>query len=91
MAQSDATASQVVSAAPVAVLSGTPLTHEGALIGQGLGVPRLEAWAPAWFYSALSWLGKSYVDAGNSTQAFQRYLIGSDVDPTRISAPRGCS
>ena len=66
--------SKIVSSANVVELTGTSLT--GAI-----PITRLQEWAPAWFYSALSWLGKSYVDAGNSTQAFQRYLIGSDVDP----------
>ena len=40
-----------------------------------------QEWAPAWFYSALNWLGKPYQDAGNVTQRFGPYLIGSDVDP----------
>jgi hypothetical protein len=43
--------------------------------------PRFEAWAPAWFYSALNWLGKSYYDASNVSQSFSQYMAGSDVDP----------
>src|SRR5579863_4098813 len=43
--------------------------------------PVLRQWAPAWFFSALNWLGKSYADAGNVTQSFTPYLAGSDVDP----------
>jgi hypothetical protein len=42
-----------------------------------------QTWAPAWFYSALNWLGKSYQDAGNVTQRFGLNLVGSDVDPYR--------
>ncbi|HVH76575.1 MAG TPA: hypothetical protein VM755_16790 [Stellaceae bacterium] len=43
--------------------------------------PVAQQWAPAWFYSALNWLGKSYYDAGNARQVFGQYLVGSDVDP----------
>jgi hypothetical protein len=38
-------------------------------------------WAPAWFYSALNWLGKSYYDANNVAQSFNLYMAGSNVDP----------
>ena len=38
-------------------------------------------WAPAWFYSALEWLGKVYYDANNTAQSFNTYMAGSDVDP----------
>jgi hypothetical protein len=38
-------------------------------------------WAPAWFYSALSWLGKSWYDASNTLQSFNTYMVGSEVDP----------
>ncbi len=37
--------------------------------------------APVWFYSALSWLGKTYYDASNGRQSFNSYMAGSDVDP----------
>ena len=30
-----------------------------------------QEWAPAWFYSALNWLGKSYHDAGNVDAAIR--------------------
>ncbi|SPE36931.1 hypothetical protein SBA3_2530003 [Candidatus Sulfopaludibacter sp. SbA3] len=43
--------------------------------------PRFQQWAPAWFYSALNWLGKSYYDASNVLQMFNSFLAGSDVDP----------
>ena len=36
--------------------------------------PRLQQWAPAWFYSALHWLGKSYYDASNVQQTFNQYV-----------------
>ena len=47
------------------------------------GVPNLgvQQWAPAWFYSALNWLGKTYYDANNAAQIFNSYMAGSDVDP----------
>ena len=46
-------------------------------------VPRFapQQWAPAWFYSALNWLGKTYYDANNTAQTFNIYMAGSDVDP----------
>jgi hypothetical protein len=51
-------------------------------VGDGhLPIPRLQAWAPAWFYSALHWLNKSYLDAGSVPQRFCPYLAGSDVNP----------
>jgi hypothetical protein len=37
--------------------------------------------APAWFYSALNWLGKVYYDANKAAQSFNTYMAGSDVDP----------
>jgi hypothetical protein len=43
--------------------------------------PIFKKWAPAWFYSALTWLGKSYSDASNAKRAFSNYLVGSNVDP----------
>jgi hypothetical protein len=43
--------------------------------------PPFRKWAPAWFYSALSWLGQTYSDANNAEHAFGRYLVGSNVDP----------
>lgn len=52
-------------------------------------IPRLQSWAPAWFYSALNWLGKSYLDANNVPQSFCPYLAGSDVNPyTHLGATR---
>ncbi len=49
----------------------------------GIGLPRFlpQQWAPAWFYSALNWLGKTYYDTQNSEQSFNIYMAGSDVDP----------
>jgi hypothetical protein len=40
-------------------------------------------WAPAWFYSALAWLGQSYGDASNTQRGFSNYLVGANVDPYR--------
>jgi hypothetical protein len=77
--QSDSNASQIVSAAPVVEPSSANLT---TVIGSlGHGPVRLQQWAPAWFYSALYWLGERYVDANGAEQSFSPYLIGSDVDP----------
>lgn len=49
----------------------------------GLHIPVLRPlqWAPAWFYSALNWLGKAYYDASQVAQHFNSYMAGSDVDP----------
>ena len=43
--------------------------------------PFFTKWAPAWFYSALGWLGKSYYDGSNTERSFAAYLAGSNVDP----------
>ena len=52
-------------------------------------IPRLQTWAPAWFYSALNWLGKSYLDASSVPQSFCPYLAGSDVNPyTHLGSTR---
>ena len=40
-------------------------------------------WAPAWFYSALAWLGQSYRNAANTQRSFSNYLAGANVDPYR--------
>ena len=54
-----------------------------------IGIPIARAWAPAWFYSALSWLGQSYYDASNTQQAFNIFLAGANVDPyQRLGATR---
>ncbi len=44
-------------------------------------LPRKQAWAPAWFYSALNWLSHTYYDANNARQRFGPSMYGSDVDP----------
>lgn len=51
------------------------------LVGKGIGKFAPQQWAPAWFYSALNWLGKTYFDANNVEQQFNLYMAGSDVDP----------
>lgn len=43
--------------------------------------PVIEQYAPAWFYSAINWLGRSYWDANNVRRQFSPILVGSDVDP----------
>ena len=40
-------------------------------------------WAPAWFYSALGWLGQTYRDASNGERGFSSFIAGADVDPYR--------
>jgi len=42
---------------------------------------RPQNFAPAWFYSALNFLGQQYADGSNFVQEFNSYLVGSDVDP----------
>ena len=49
-----------------------------ALIGI---IVRPQIWAPAWFYSALNWLSRTYNDANNAEQSFGPSMYGSDVDP----------
>ena len=57
-------------------------TATARVVGEGHGPVVLE-WAPAWFYSALSWLGNTYRDASNSPRGFSNYLAGANVDPYR--------
>ncbi len=51
------------------------------IAGQQVPILLPQQHAPAWFYSALNWLGKTYYDANNVLQSFNSYLVGSDVDP----------
>jgi hypothetical protein len=44
-------------------------------------IPRQQVWAPAWFYSALNWLSRTYSDANNAQQSFGPSMYGSGVDP----------
>lgn len=74
---SEPNVSQIVVQSPEPNLQNPPLRY----IGRPFPRPISQAWAPAWFYSALNWLGKSYFDAGNVPQTFSPYLAGSDVDP----------
>jgi hypothetical protein len=60
---------------------GSVLSASEKLIGQRIRIPLRQQWAPAWFYSALNWLGKTYYDANNVPQRFNLYMAGSDVDP----------
>ena len=52
-------------------------------IGRPIIIPIRRTFAPAWFYSALSFLGYYYTDASNAVQSFNQVLVGSDVDPYR--------
>jgi hypothetical protein len=56
-----------------------PLQNIGGESGNGSASS--QGLAPAWFYSALNWLGKTYYDGANQIQAFGDSLVGSDVDP----------
>ena len=73
-----AAVSQIVAPAPASPVTLPP----PRLIVSGISLSAApQAWAPAWFYSALNWLGKAYTDSSNVTQSFGSYLMGSDVDP----------
>lgn len=62
-----------------AAKSGAPFFPGNDL---GISFPRPRSqWAPAWFYSALNWLNKTYYDANSVAQSFNNYMAGSDVDP----------
>jgi hypothetical protein len=76
--------------APVDKLTETTVSNQATNLGEAtlrtpikIGTPMPRAWAPAWFYSALSWLGQSYYDASNTQQAFNIVLAGANVDPYR--------
>ena len=70
---------------PIGIVLPAPIPAvPPAYLRGGLGPfprPPLQQWAPAWFYSALNWLGKPYQDASNITQRFNLHMVGSDVDP----------
>ena len=71
-------------ASRIATAAGTPAS-KAALVAKYAGrTPSAsvsQAWAPAWFYSALNWLGRSYDDANGAAQGFASFMAGSDVDP----------
>ena len=73
---SSVSASQIVSSAPAIQRLGT--TVAGSIIFHPV-----EQFAPAWFYSALNWLGSSFQDASGTRRSFAYFMIGSDVDPYR--------
>ena len=77
MSLNESTLTGIVRPAPTKPVSSTT----ASLAGLRIPIPRLQQWAPAWFYSALNWLGKSYYDANNVRQSFNLYMVGSDVDP----------
>jgi hypothetical protein len=64
---------------PASAPTGKPLPQQ--YIGRSFPRPVFMEWAPAWFYSALNWLGKSYYDASSVQQSFSSYMAGSSVDP----------
>jgi len=71
---SSVSVSQIVSSAPTIQRLGTPVT--GSTI-----IHQVEHYAPAWFYSALNWLGLSFQDASGAQRTFAGFMIGADVDP----------
>ncbi len=74
------------------VLPGSTPFAPPPLLKEGIAripSPIRQQWAPAWFYSALNWLGKPYFDASNVAQRFNLYLAGSNVDPyARLGSTR---
>ena len=79
--QTSPTVSEIVLPASKDVAQRAPATLVARPIRKPISFQ--ETWAPAWFYSALNWLGKPYHDAGNVSQRFGLNLVGSDVDPYR--------
>lgn len=73
----NSSASQIV--LPAAPTTVKPLPPQ--YIGRPFPKPIFQQWAPAWFYSALHWLGKSYYDASGTQRSFSSYMAGSSVDP----------
>ncbi|GLQ91517.1 beta strand repeat-containing protein [Dyella acidisoli] len=77
-------------ATPVGIVDPRPLPRPtlGPGLGQNFHIIVLQ-WAPAWFYSALCWLGQSYFDASNTQRSFGTALVGANVDPyQRLGATR---
>jgi hypothetical protein len=68
-----------IASSPIQVSNTAKLT--ATLPGRTIFGPPTRAWAPAWFYSALNWLGQSYYDTSNTERGFGNYLVGSNVDP----------
>jgi hypothetical protein len=78
-------ASQIVLPSPKPIAKLPPLKF----ISRPAQKLQVQQWAPAWFYSALNWLDKSYYDASNVLQSFSSYMVGSEVDPyARIGSTR---
>ena len=69
--------SKIVLPAP----QGAPTSPPPWLRPTGGTHPGGQAAAPAWFYSALAFLGTTYTAGDGSQQTFGRVLGGSDVDP----------
>jgi hypothetical protein len=75
---------------PIDKQTETTVSNQATNLGEAtllapikISTPIARAWAPAWFYSALGWLGQSYYDASNTQQAFNIFLAGANVDPYR--------
>ena len=69
-----------ITAVDTLIQPGTAGTTPARAAGQ-IFQPIAIEWAPAWFYSALAWLGQSYTDASNTQRSFNSYLAGANVDP----------
>jgi hypothetical protein len=68
---------------PVDQLAGIAAIAETSPVARPGFRPIFRQWAPAWFYSALCWLGQSYSDASNIERSFGTVLAGANVDPYR--------
>jgi hypothetical protein len=73
--------SQIVFPTPAPALQPVASTLQPGIAFFPPNFHRPQQHAPAWFYSALAWLGATYYDASNTRQAFGEALIGSTVDP----------
>ncbi|HZQ43465.1 MAG TPA: hypothetical protein VFA99_09440 [Acidobacteriaceae bacterium] len=74
----------VATATPTSTVTEANATSTAAARARsGIFLPIAVEWAPAWFYSALAWLGKTYRDAANTQRSFSNYLAGANVDPYR--------
>lgn len=82
-------AASAVSQIVLPAVNSPLLRNPPKFIGGPSRRPHVQQWAPAWFYSALAWLGQTYYDAGNVRQSFNQYMIGADVDPyARLGSTR---
>ena len=71
------------------VLPGSTPFAPPPLLKEGIAripSPIRQQWAPAWFYSALNWLGKPYFDASNVRAAIQS--LSCRIERRSLRAPR---